>query len=82
MPLNLRAPLTDPVTIMIPGEHMEGIRAAATTAANGYANGLGRSVQVQAGYGTCELNDPLCVEMQDDYGTFPGEDQGCAQYSR
>jgi hypothetical protein len=77
---NLRAPSSGPITIRIPSINYEDARAAATAAAAAWSAALNRSITVEAGYGTCDAGNPLCIGFSNDYGTLPDDPPGCAGF--
>jgi hypothetical protein len=77
--LNMHAPATGEIRIVIPSTEYEYAREPAKLAASAWATGLGRMVTVVEGYGTCDGEDPLCITFQQDWGTRPNE-PGCAGF--
>lgn len=77
--VNFHGPPMGDIKILIPSAAFEDARVAAEQAAADWASALGRTITVQAGYGTCGSTDPLCIGFKNDHGSLP-TDTGCASF--
>jgi hypothetical protein len=79
--INYHGPASGTIIIRIPSAAFEDARGPAAAAAADWATALGRTINVEPGYGTCTVNDPLCIGFLNDHGTRIGDLPGtCASF--